>query len=206
MPHPLDPAYGVKVRPHVRVRNAAARGFAPGGNYGYNTGGTMHVVQPHSRSHPNAAARGQAPGGNYGYNTGGPMNVQPNMPPGYDTPQMQGAQAPPPVVMQGGQQTLGGYQQPAQAAAIAGMDPAAQAAVRARANAYARARMKQMQRVASVLPPELQKQLASSQRQIDPAAAWRAISGAFAAQSKQAGYQDPRYYLRYVLPALLQNQ
>jgi hypothetical protein len=112
----------------------------------------------------------------------------------------------PPVVVQGGQQTLGAYQKPSQAAQIAQMDPAMQAQMKARAAAYARARLAQMQRVISQLPPEMQAQLTQAQGGVDPAAAWRAISGSFANLSRQKGYQDPRYYLRYVLPELMRAQ
>lgn len=113
---------------------------------------------------------------------------------------------PSPVVYQnvGGQRqpTMGAYQQPVQAGAVAQMDPAMQAQMHARANAYARARLMQLQKVALQLPPELQAQLGQAQQNVDPAAAWRGISGAFANLSRQQGYQDPRYYLRYILPGL----
>jgi len=52
----------------------ASRGLAPGGNYGYNTGGPLRVTTTRPRTGPNnAASKGWAPGGGYGYDTGGPL-------------------------------------------------------------------------------------------------------------------------------------
>lgn len=107
--------------------------------------------------------------------------------------------------MVGDQPTLGAYRRPPQAAQVAAMDPAMQAVMRARALAYARARLSQLQKVAGLLNPEVQGLLQQNQNPVDPAAAWRAISGAFASQSRQAGYQDPRYYLTRVLPEIIRQ-
>jgi len=111
-----------------------------------------------------------------------------------------------PVVMVGNQPTMGRYNRGPGAAQVAAMSPEDQAAYHARALAYARARLQQLQSVASLLNPNLQTMLQQQQNPVDPAAAWRAISGAFAAQSRQAGYQDPRFYLRHVLPQILAAQ
>jgi hypothetical protein len=118
----------------------------------------------------------------------------------------------PRVVMQGGQPTMGAYGMHDYGQPLpAGTDPMVVAArqnqIHRQAVAYARARLAQMRAVAAALPPDLQQQLAGTQgANVDPAAAWRAISGAFAQTSRQAGYVDPRYYLLRVLPEIMRSR
>lgn len=66
------------------------------------------------------------------------------------------------------------------------------------ASRYGQMRMNQMQQVQNQLPPELVAQIQGLPT-ADPAAAWRAISGAFTQQAAHAGYQDPRLYLAWLL-------
>lgn len=76
-----------------------------------------------------------------------------------------------------------------------GLPPAAvQANLHNQAEVFARRRMHQMQNIAQSLPPELQALLAQQQG-IDPAQAWRAISGAFSQYAQGRGYADPRQLL-----------
>jgi len=108
----------------------------------------------------------------------------------------------PPVVYQGGQPTLGAYQHPGNQGAL---DPYMVGQAHAAALRYAQARFAQMRAVLTALPPELRAQVLAAQQAPDMAAAWRNYSGQFANASRQAGYQDPRYYLRYVLPAMVKQ-
>jgi len=108
----------------------------------------------------------------------------------------------PPVVYQGGQPTLGAYQHPGNMGAL---DPYMAGQAHAAAVRYAQARFAQMRAVLSALPPDLQAQVLAERGAADPAAAWRAYSGNFANASRAAGYQDPRYYLRYILPSLVKR-
>ena len=111
----------------------------------------------------------------------------------------------PPVVMQNGVPTMGGYEHgDARYYGIPGREAAL--ARQQAARRYALQRLAQMRRVMSVLPPQLQQQFAAAGANADPAAAWRAFSGAFAAQSRAAGYADPRYYLARVLPEIMRAQ
>lgn len=87
-------------------------------------------------------------------------------------------------------------------AAQTGMDPALRVAMgdphaimQARANAYANQRLAQLRRIAPQLSPELQGMLGNPSG-LDPAAAWRAISGAFTQYANDMGYADPRQLLR----------
>jgi hypothetical protein len=66
------------------------------------------------------------------------------------------------------------------------------------ASRYGQMRMNQLQQVQNQLPPELVQQIQGLPT-ADPAAAWRAISGAFTQQASQSGYQDPRLYLAWLL-------
>lgn len=66
------------------------------------------------------------------------------------------------------------------------------------ASRYGQMRMNQLQQVQNQLPPELVEQIQGLPT-ADPAAAWRAISGAFTQQAAGAGYQDPRLYLAWLL-------
>jgi hypothetical protein len=111
-----------------------------------------------------------------------------------------------PVVMQGGQPTLGAYHMHDYGPALpAGTDPAILAARQAQmhrqAQAYALQRFRQMQRISSQLSPELQAALHTAMAGPDAAAGWRGFSGQFAQASRAAGYNDPRYWLQRVLPA-----
>ncbi len=63
---------------------------------------------------------------------------------------------------------------------------------------YGAMRMQQLQQVQGQLPPELVAQM-QGLPSADPAAAWRAISGAFTQQAAGQGYQDPRLYLNWLL-------
>lgn len=72
-------------------------------------------------------------------------------------------------------------------------DPAA--IMHARAQQYAQHRLAQLQALAPQLSPELQAMM-GGQSQLDPAAAWRAISGAFATFARGQGYTDPRQMLQ----------
>ena len=67
--------------------------------------------------------------------------------------------------------------------------------MRARAAAYAQHRLAQLRAIAPMLTPEIQTFL-GNQGNLDPAAAWRGISGAFAQAAHQQGYQDPRMMLQ----------
>ena len=174
---------------------------------GYAPGGVQYTkVKPHRRRMPNPAA---ATGGfNYGSL---PMAQQLGAAGIPQAPMRRGAAKPVAgpgpggnVVMQGGQPTLGAYH--TAGALPANADPSIRSARHNADLQYARARLAQLQRVVSLLPPELQQQLAASQRQIDPAAAWRAISGSFANYSRSQGFQDPRYYLQNYLPEQLRGQ
>lgn len=62
------------------------------------------------------------------------------------------------------------------------------------ASNYAQRRLAQLRRIAFQLPPELQAMLANPQ-QLDPAAAWRQISGMFGDYARQQGVADPRQML-----------
>lgn len=149
--------------------------------------------------------QGYAPGGvTYAPPGQGPAVVAPPVQPRVQRPAPGTTAAMPPIVMQGGQPTLGAYSHGGNTGQIT--DPAALAEAHAAAAKYARTRFAQMQKIAAMLPPEMQQQLAAAQRGVDPAAAWRQISGAFAQLSKTQGYQDPRYFLRYVLPEQLRQQ
>jgi hypothetical protein len=63
---------------------------------------------------------------------------------------------------------------------------------------YGAMRMAQLHQIQGQLPPELQQQLGMLP-ETDPAAAWRAISGAFTEQAAASGYQDPRLYIAWLL-------
>ena len=165
-------------------------------------GGTVSV-RPHTR---------QRPGAQYGGIMSLPMRQQlgmrgitpPGPAPGSHPMPMQTQGAYPGVVMQGNQPTLGAYHQ--RGALPPGSDPMVVQARRQQDVAYARTRLAQLQRVVSLLSPDLQQQLAAGQRNVDPAAAWRAISGAFANYSRQQGFNDPRYFLQNYLPQQLNAQ
>jgi len=108
-------------------------------------------------------------------------------------------------VYQGTQPTLGAYRKPPQGLISNIPDAAMQNAARNAAMRYARMRLNQMMAVISALPPELQAQIRAANQNPNLAAGYRGVSGRFADASRAAGYQDPRYYLRYVLPAMVQR-
>jgi len=159
-------------------------------------------VRPHVRRMP-TPGQGYAPGG-VAYGGAGGYGPSMGSPP--PRPQPMHTRGPTPtVVMQGGQPTLGGYasgDRQYQGIPGKGASDARQAA----AIRYAQARLAQLQRVVSLLPQDLQEQLAASRRSVDPAAAWRGISGAFSNYSQQQGFNDPRYYLLNYLPEILRSQ
>jgi hypothetical protein len=74
----------------------------------------------------------------------------------------------------------------------------AKQAVQAAAARYGTMRMNQLQNVQNFLPPELQQQV-QGVSMVDPAAAWRSVSGAFTQAAMAAGFQDPRLYLTSLL-------
>lgn len=69
-----------------------------------------------------------------------------------------------------------------------------QGAVAQQASNYAQRRLAQLRRIAFQLPPELQAQLAQADG-LDPAEAWRQISGSFANFARGQGVADPRQML-----------
>jgi len=160
---------------------------------------------------------GSGGGTPYGYPSLGAFGLDTPPPPQRRAPRALPQQGPgfgggpPNVVMQGGQPTLGAYHTHQYGQLPPGSDPsivaARQAQIHQQAVAYAKLRLQQMRAIASMLPPQLQQQLAAAQGpNVDAAAAWRAISGAFANTSKQAGFTDPRYYLLRYLPEQMRGQ
>lgn len=68
------------------------------------------------------------------------------------------------------------------------------------ASKYGLGRMNQLRRVARLMSPEMQALInQNSAPGVDPAAAWRNVSGMFSAAAAQGGYNDPRLYLQQLL-------
>lgn len=65
---------------------------------------------------------------------------------------------------------------------------------------YGQSRMNQLRQVARLMSPEMQALInQNNQPGVDPAAAWRNVSGAFSSAANQGGYADPRLYLQQLL-------
>lgn len=109
-----------------------------------------------------------------------------------------------------GMPTMGAYAQPPQGslAQIPQGDGQMQQIARQQQTAYAAGRLKQLGRVMQALPPELQATFAqqTSVPGYDPAAAWRAVSGAFAKFAMDKFHTDPRWVLQHGLPSMLAHQ
>jgi hypothetical protein len=215
MPMPYSPTAGDFYRTQRRPVRAMPYSPTSGNFYGGPGTPRQTAMMPPAYS-PTAGYMGAA-------TSGGPPPMPAVTPPSYSpTPSSPTAGAPSLAMMQQG--TAGAYVSPAarqraeyeralKAAtgatafpekgtpeydpALAQAQEQAKAVIAKQANAYATQRLNQLQGVLDYLPPEL-KQAVQGVSMVDPAAAWRSLSGGFSSASQAAGFQDPRMWLRYL--------